>query len=398
MAKDNRRDLIKLAAQAVKKNFKDSVSGTADKELEFPGVWASTGSLALDRLCSGMNPGGVPMGPSMGRIIHIAGEWSTGKSLILDHLFKSVLVDLGGLAVCSETEGSRDPHFANGIGLPLPLLTIQRPATIEEMFDMFLEFHESVRKTDEEIPIIWGVDSLDSAEAGKSADTGFSEGGGWKFGSGRAEALGAGLRRMALTCSRYPTTMVMLNQVRENVGVMFGPKKRTPGGNPPHFYASLEIMLSSASRAGGSLVRSAVALPDLTGEAKKRLGFAYLGENAGQVLGKYVKAKITKTKFAQTFDTTCDFYIDFRRGVHKWEGLAERLMFEGLLKTGRDGASDFTMPGAPDAQTFATKKDWLNYLAAGNNIDVLRLGTPAIQPQPETRETSDTTEETNDAA
>jgi RecA/RadA recombinase len=360
MAKDLRRDLIKAAAAAVRKNFKDSASGTADKELEFPSVWASTGSLSLDRLCSGMNPGGVPIGATMGRIIHIAGDWSTGKSLVLDHIFKHTILDHAGLAVCSETEGTRDPHFANAIGLPLDLLTIQRPPTIEEMFDMFLEWHDTVRKEDDEIPVVWGIDSLDSSEAGKSAEQGFSESGAWKFGGGRAEAFGACLRRMALVSSRYPTTLVMLNQTRENLGMMFGPKKRTPGGNPPHFYASLELMLSASSRPGRGLVRSEVVLPDLTADAKKRLGLAYV-DKAGTVLGKYVKAKVTKTKVGQTFDTECEFYIDFRRGVHRWEGLAERLMFEGLLMTGRDGMTDFRMAGLDE--TFATKKDWLNYLA-----------------------------------
>lgn len=390
MAKDVRKDLIKAASAAVKKSFKGGISEVASKALEFPSVWASTGSLALDRLCTGMNPGGMPMGPTMGRIVHIAGEWSTGKSLILDHIFKSVIVDLKGLAVCTETEGTRDPHFANAIGLPLDLLTIQRPQTFEEAFDMFQEFHETVRKDDEEIPIVWGFDSLDSTEAEKSAGTGFSEGGGWRFGGGRAEILGAGLRRMSNIVSRYPTTMVMLNQTRENVGVMFGPKKRTPGGNPPHFYASLEIMLSAANRPGGGLVRAKSNLPDLTQDALKRLGLKY--QEAGTVLGKYVKAKVTKSKVATTFDTTADFYIDFRRGMHRWEGLAERLMFEGLLKTGKDGATDFEMTGVPDLerQVFPTKKEWLNWIA--QNLDTLRYGPMSETPSEDKGEAAETEE------
>lgn len=351
----DRKALIKLAAAAVKKAFKGSISDIASQSLEFPSVWASTGALSLDRLCAGFNPGGIPMGPRYGRIIHIPGEWSTGKSLVLDHMFKSVIVDLKGLAKCTETEGSRDPHFANAIGLPLDLLSIDRPDSFEQGFDMFEEWHAAIRKQDEEIPVIWGWDSLDSTEANKSAAQGLSESGGWHYGGGRAEVLGAGLRRAAKICSRYPTTLVMLNQTRDNVGVMFGPKKRTAGGNPPHFYASLEVWLSPSPRPGHGYVRSEIDMPKLTKETVKRLGLYNLENTA--VVGRYVRAKVTKTKMSTTLDTTADFYIDFRRGVHLWEGLAERLVAEGLLWTDPDMAG-FEM----GEQKFKDKKEWLNYV------------------------------------
>lgn len=376
----DRKVLIKSAGAAVRKAFRGSISDVASKSLEFPSVWASTGSLALDRLITGYNPGGVPIGPRQGRIIHIAGEWSTAKSLLLDHIFLDVLTRLKGLAKCAETEGSRDPHFATAIGLPLDLLVIDRPDTIEQMFDMFEAWHADVRKQDEEIPVVYGVDSLDSTEAEKSAKEGLSQGGGWHYGGGRAEALGAALRRMARICARYPTTVVLLNQTRDNVGVMFGPKKRTPGGNPPHFYASLELMLSASPRPGGGFVRSAVAVPPLTQAAIKRLGLYKLYTKAGEVsdkgsvVGRYVTAKVTKTKMSTTLDTTADFYVDFVRGVHRWEGLAERLMFEGVLKCAPDGATDFEMGGVKHA----TKKDWLNWMAG--NLVALGATKESVQP------------------
>jgi hypothetical protein len=158
--------------------------------------------------------------------------------------------------------------------------------------------------------------------------------------------------------ARYPTTLVMLNQTRDNVGVMFGPKKRTSRGNPPHFYASLELMLSAAQRPGSGYVRDPARETGLTKEALKRLGLTYAME-ATRVRGRYIKAKVTKTKMGMTFDTTVDFYIGFREGIHPWEGLMERLIFEGILRTSPDGLSDFTMAG----QTFANKKTWQTWLS-----------------------------------
>lgn len=229
--------LVARASAAVKKRFRDGYSMSAEQALETPSVWASTGAMSLDRICSGRNPGGFPLGPTQGRVVHIAGEWACGKSVLLDHGFKATQ-DLGGLCLCSETEGSRDTHFATAIKLDLSRLEIQRPATIEELVDMGLTWHDEIRRTKEgaTIPILWGLDSIDSTEAEKSASKGMSEGGGWHFGGGRSEALGAGLRKIVNRTARYPTTFVMLNQTRDNVGVMFGPKKRTSGGNAPHFY------------------------------------------------------------------------------------------------------------------------------------------------------------------
>ena len=78
---DNRQELIELATRAVEKKFKDTPIGTGTEQLLYPTIWASLGSLSLDRVCRGHNPGGIPIGPKYGRIIHIAGDWSTGKSL-----------------------------------------------------------------------------------------------------------------------------------------------------------------------------------------------------------------------------------------------------------------------------------------------------------------------------
>jgi len=369
---DVRAALIAQATAAVKKKYKGSISDVASRALEYPTVFASTGSLSLDRLCAGMNPGGVPIGEHYGCIVHIPGEWSTGKSLVLDHLFQDVLVRLKGLAKRTETEGTASPHFPEAIGLPLDLLSIDRPDSFEQAWDMFYEWHADIRKQDRMIPVLWGFDSLDSTEADKSADKGLSESGGWHFGGGRAEVLGAILRKMAKVCSRYPTTMVMLNQTRDNVGVMFGPKKRTPGGNPPHFYASLEVWLSGATGRGGKgFVRTNVDLPKFDQKIMKHLGLFDM-DDAGAVVGRYIKGKVTKTKLSTTLDTSAEFYLDFRKGMHRWEGLIERLVLEGTVRTNKDMSEFEVLDRATGELTkLASKKACLNHVAS--HLDMLEL-------------------------
>jgi hypothetical protein len=238
-----------------------------------------------------------------------------------------------------------------------------------------------VRKEDETIPIVWGWDSLASTEAEKASEQGLSESGGWHFGGGKAEALGAGLAKVGTLVSRYPTTLIMLNQTRDNVGVMFGPKKRTPGGNPPHFFASLEIMLQPSARPGKGIVRDAVKEHGLTDAALKRLGLKYVMD-AQRVRGRYVQARISKTKLAMTFDTTAEFYLDFQKGLNPWEGLQERLIFEGVLRTGPDGASAFEMA----SQKFPDKKAWIEWLAGrlkDGEYEQVGLGAPLLEQSAE---------------
>ena len=161
---------------------------------------------------------------------------------------------------------------------------------------------------------------------------------------------------------RTGTTVVLLNQTRDNVGVMFGPKKRTPAGNAPHFYASIELMLSAAPRPDHGYVRGDPPAP-LSQAAVKRLGLYGIAdkEAKGAVVGRYIRAKCTKTKVAvDSLESVADFYIDFRRGVHAWEGLMERLLFERRVTTDEDGVSNVAIVG----NKFATKKEWLNWTAA----------------------------------
>lgn len=302
--KRSAEDVVSQATAAVQKRFAGKIpTRTAADDLVLPSVWASTGSLVLDRAIAGKIPGGVPMGPHRGRVVHIFSDPSLGKSLLADQVAKAV-EDLGGVTLVSETEGSRDPHFPQAIGLNLKRVTIQRPATIEELFDGGLEWIAEVRKVEPDILILWIWDSVELTEAERTAKERMSGSGAFQYGGGRSQAIGAGCRKVAVECGRHPTTFLILNQVRENVGVMFGAAKKPPGGLAPRFFASTELQLMS-SKLG------------------KRI------EN-GLVVGRWVHAKVVKNKLSEPF-AECDFYIDFRKGVHRWAGVMEQLETERVI-------------------------------------------------------------------
>lgn len=351
----DRAAILHAAREEVRRTLgkRGLLAQSAAEALERPSVWASTGALSLDRLLRGRNPGGVPVGPRYGRIVHIAGMWSTGKSLLLDHLFKSVQ-DLGGYVLCLETEATRDPYFAERIGLDLTHLDVQRPATLELVFDGMLRWHAAIRKHDPEAPVLIGLDSIDSAGAGKSREQGLSEGKGWMYGGGRSEVLGEGLRRVtAELCGKYPTTLVLLNQTRTNPNVLFGNNKYTPGGLAPHFYASLELLLTDSPL---GTVRGKYTGAKLTDVQRRRFGFTKT--ERGDVVGKWVTAKVTKSKVSALYGQTADFYIDFRSGVSKYGGLLKRLLAEGLAALTSQDAIVF------DGQEFEDEAAFIAYVEA----------------------------------
>lgn len=348
--------IMAAASQAVKRRFKEALSDRASVALALPSVWYSSGSLVLDRICTGRNPGGIPQG----RVIHIPGDWSTGKSLLLDHMLRSV-IRRGGLGLVSETEGTRDPHFASAIGLDLSKVEVQRPKTIEAMIDEGLEYHDRIRGMPggSTIPFLWGVDSLDSAESEKAAKAGLSESGGWHYGGGKSEALGAGLRKVVVRCSRYPTTVILLNQVRERVSLpgSFGPNKTSSGGNPPHFYASLELWLSPSPL---GFVRGPYMGSKPSATMRARLGLR--ATDRGNVIGRWVRCKVTKTKVAPTLLQDCDFYIDFQKGVHPWLGLLQQFIKEGRANVKDTGEVTHRIEEG-EVLDFPDAPAWMTWLA-----------------------------------
>ena len=352
MSKDPRASLIRAAADAVEKKHKGLLAGSAEELLQErePTVFVSTGSYALDRICAGKLPGGLPLGPLQGRVIHVAGSWSSGKSLLLDHLFKST-VDAGGLALCSEAEGSRVAYFAKIIGLDLSRVHLQYPSTLEEVFDAGLSWHDAIRAHPggETVPILWGLDSLNANETERVAGKGLGDSGGWHYGGGVSEALTAGLRKVVRACIRYPTTFVMLNQTRDAIGMVYGPKKITPGGQAPHFYASIELMLSPSVLGVERATPVKLAASEKT---RKALGLPKV--DVGDVVGQWVTAHVTKTKVASTFNRKAHFLVNFHRGVHRWAGLLQVLMQEGVVSLTPDKAV------VQGERHFASVRDWVN--------------------------------------
>ena len=66
----------------------------------------------------------------------------------------------------------------------------------------------------------------------------------------QARLMGQGMRKLAATLAHNNTSLIFLNQVRHAIGIVFGSKERTSGGNALKFYSSIRLRISRSGVLG----------------------------------------------------------------------------------------------------------------------------------------------------
>ena len=170
-----------------------------------------SGSIALDVALGG----GIPQG----RIIELYGYESSGKSLIATKAMAEVQ-KLGGTVALIDFEMSFDPGFARKLGLNPDELIISQPETMEDGLTVV----EGLAESDGVDLIV--VDSIAAAvpKAEFEAEVGKQNV------ALQARILSQFLRKLIGICAKTGCTVICINQMRDNVGVMYGDPTTTPGG------------------------------------------------------------------------------------------------------------------------------------------------------------------------
>lgn len=260
-----------------------------------------TGSIGLD---AALGIGGLPRG----RVIEIFGPESSGKTTLTLHVIAEAQKN-GGICAFIDAEHALDPEYAKKLGVNINELLISQPDTGEQA----LEICEALVRSGKIDVVV-----IDSVAALTPKDEIEGDMGAHHVGK-QARLMSQALRKLTAISSKSKTAIIFINQIRMQIGVMFGNPETTPGGKALKFYSSVRLDIRK------------------TAQIKK-------GED---VVGARTKVKVVKNKVAAPFKVT-EFDIIYNEGISmEGEMLALGEKF-GII--GKSGASFSYMEKGKDGK------------------------------------------------
>lgn len=260
-----------------------------------------TGSIGLD---DALGIGGLPRG----RIIEIYGPESSGKTTLSLHAVAEAQKG-GGICAFIDAEHALDPEYAKKLGVKLEELLISQPDNGEQA----LEIVESLVRSGKLDVIV-----IDSVAALTPRDEIEGEMGAMHVGK-QARLMSQALRKLTGVVSKSKTVVIFINQIRMQIGVMFGNPETTPGGKALKFYTSVRLDI-------------------------RRIAQIKKGE---EVVGGRHRVKVVKNKVAAPFRST-EFDLIYNEGISReGEILALGEKYNLVSKSG--SSYSYTPPGADDS-------------------------------------------------
>ena len=285
MSQDKKQKAIAEAIKVIHKQFGSGsimrLDGSETREVEV----IPTGSIALD---VALGTGGLPRG----RIVEIFGPESSGKTTLALHAIAEAQ-KVGGVAAFVDAEHALDVSYARRLGVVLEDLLISQPDCGEQA----LEIADTlVRSGAVDLIVVDSVAAL-TPRAEIEGEMGDSHMG------LQARLMSQAMRKLTAAVSRHQTVVLVINQTRMKIGVVYGNPETTTGGQALKFYASQRLEI-------------------------RRIGAIKQGE---EVVGNRTRVKVVKNKLAPPFQSA-EFDILYGQGIFRAGEVLDLAVERGLVE------------------------------------------------------------------
>jgi len=245
----------------------------------------STGSISVD---FALGIGGFPRG----RISEIFGPESSGKTTIALQVVAEAQ-KIGGMAAYIDVEHALDPVYARKLGVDVDNLLVSQPDYGEQALEI-----TNALITSGSIDVLV-VDSVAALVPKAELDGEMGD----SFMGVHARLMSQAMRKLTGIVSKSNTCLIIINQIREKIGVMFGNPETTTGGRALKFYSSIRAD-----------IRRIAAIKD-----------------GDVVTGNRTKVKIVKNKMAPPF-REAEFDIIYGEGISKEGDLIDLGVAQNLVE------------------------------------------------------------------
>ncbi|KKU04369.1 MAG: Protein RecA [Parcubacteria group bacterium GW2011_GWA2_45_30] len=221
------------------------------------------------------------------------------------------------MAAFIDAEHALDPEYAKKLGVQINDLLISQPDTGEQALDIV---ESLVRANAVDVIVVDSVAAL-TPKAEIEGEMGQQHMG------LQARLMSHALRKLTAIVGKSKTVIIFINQIRMQIGIMWGNPETTPGGKALKFYSSVRIDIRRAA------------------QIKK-------GE---EIVGNRVKAKVVKNKVAPPFKVA-EFDLFFNEGISYEAEILNTALAKDIIK--KSGAS-FTYGTVRLGHGFDAAKNYL---------------------------------------